>query len=183
MRALFDRRFLVFVVAALAVAALFTAIGVGELLAGTVADELGTAGSTEDVGAAERLTTEPLPLGGDRPSAAGAAILGRNLFDSAIGPLAGSGPQGEGVPDRRTEPDEDRTAAAIGPCTGGRLKVLATLSSRLDRASSFALLEADGKQSRHREGDEVAGLRVEEIGWRFVLLSNRERELCRLDLH
>lgn len=182
MRALFKSRFWLLEVAALALAALFTAIGVGELLVGTIAAGL-EAGSTDDTESTAGSATADRLERGAQPSTGGAAILERNLFDSATGPLAGRGPQGEGVPVRREELDGDRVEFAIEPCPDGRLEVLATLSSSSDRTVSLALFEADGKQSRHRVGDEVAGLRVEEIGWRFVLLSNRERELCRLDLH
>ena len=68
MRAFFDRRFWVLEVAALALAALFTAVGVGELLAGTIAARFGATGSTAANGPQARVIGAVLPGGGGRSS-------------------------------------------------------------------------------------------------------------------
>jgi hypothetical protein len=170
-------------VAALAVAAWFLALGLSDLLANEVAATLApTTNSPTAVATVGSAVADPVGSG-EHALADGAAILERNIFDSAVGPLAGGGPLGAGGAHRPGEGASGVSRLAIGPCAGAGVRVLATVSSDVDRSGSFAVLGSASSTGYYREGDEFAGRRVADIGWRYVLLADREEALCYLDLH
>jgi hypothetical protein len=181
MRAFFTRRFWVLELAAIAIAAFFLASGVGELVAGAAGREL-PAREIAAEPAGSPAAVEP-PQEPETVRAGGVEILSRNIFDSAIGPLAGGGDRGADDADRRGPVEADEFAGEVGPCADGRLEVLATVRSESDPHESFVLLGLDGDRARCGVGDEFAGRRVEAIGWRYVLVSDERDRRCYLDLH
>jgi hypothetical protein len=163
---------------ALGAIAFFLASGTGRLLAGSALTELPAPGIAAEAGSFDARADRERE--GDTGSAelAGAAILARNIFDSAVGPLG----RGRGEPGDCRLPTGGG-AASLAPCDARGVAVLATVSAEREGGRSFALLEHDGDRVYRGEGQELDGRTVETIGWRYVVLSESDGRRCYLDIH
>jgi len=138
------------VCALLAVAAFFQASGLG-YIAGTMS--LGGAVVSARPGGHDRSV-------GDLPRARAEAVLRRNPFDSATGPLAGgdvsSSADVAGEATGAVDPYEEP------PCVGVRVSLVAAAD---DPDWSFASLSRNGASQLRREGDLIGNAEVVHIGW------------------
>jgi general secretion pathway protein C len=159
------------VLAFLAVAAFFQARGIGQLVGTSLTDPSSPPPSL-------------LPPPGARPALAsneratdGAAILGRNPFDSITGALDGKAPVGEPTPEQPTA-NGDPYADPI--CDSAKV-ILITAAD--DPAWSFAAIAgSDKKTTLRRLGDDVGGRTVYAITWDRVWLTQGSAR-CQLPLH
>jgi general secretion pathway protein C len=155
---LLKRHFRVLPLLVIALAALLSARGAAQVLAISMAPEASELSQAS--------LTLPLPAAPSSAPASADAILCRNAFDSTTGAL----PPCRGC----LGPDDD--VAGTRECDG--VKVLAIVASS-DAEWSFAALEArgDSKSVLRRAGGEVAGKKVDRIGWDRVWLKG-ESSLC-----
>jgi general secretion pathway protein C len=125
------------------------------------------------------MTPKKLKLPQITNSPNGDAILGRNIFDSEIGPIDRFPPV-EISTDETTE-EVDTGALPLVPCANGTAKVLATVASKVDQSWSFASIQ-EGKETRlYRVGDKLASREVSGITWRYLFLRGSSDE-CYIDL-
>jgi type II secretion system protein C len=110
----------------------------------------------------------------------GSAILERNLFDSAVGPIdPDAEPELPSV-----ETDSDEGALPIVDCaTVGdvRVDLTSTVVSEDRPGWSFASVSHDRESYLCRVGDEVDGRTVSRITWRYLFLRGEDDE-CYVDL-
>jgi general secretion pathway protein C len=147
------KRFLPAIIAVMiAIIAYFQAVGMGQLLAATVAGA--------DVPQRAASHRRPAAIETDRDHQTSAlAILERNPFDSVTGPLH----------EKEAKPAETGEATALGhdpyadpPCAGARAVLIA---SAKDPAWSFAIIVgADGKSVLRRKDEEIDGQKVYFVG-------------------
>jgi len=124
------------------------------------------------------------PAGRDPRRGDGSAILARNIFDSATGQIPGT--RGWG-----SKPGEGAAAGGaplpgLRPCRIDGVRVVTAVASS-DPGGSFALIsvgpEGAGSRVYVGEGDDLGGLTVAEIGWRFIILERSPLDRCYLDLY
>lgn len=109
----------------------------------------------------------------------GDAILGRNIFDSQIGPIDRF-PKVEPPPEESIE-EVDTGELPLVPCTDTQVKVLATVASKLDQNWSFASIQEGSATRLYRVGDKLASREVSGITWRYLFLRGSSDE-CYIDL-
>ena len=151
-------------------AAYFLAGGAGELIVMEISERLpNSAGDPPP-----RVLQSPLRRETYK-AATGTAILERNIFDSAEGPID---------PDHQ-EPDESESLPS-GPveltvCEADALKLLSTVVSDADSRWSFASLQEGTETRLCRIGDSIGERVVADITWRYLLLEEVS-SYCYLDL-
>ena len=160
------RYFPVLVCVLLATVAYFQASGVGDMVAGSVAD------TPPRIPQLVRAPDKRVAPSDAKP------ILERNAFDSVTGPLAGLPPIDspklpEEVKKPTGEPSIDTPA-----CDFGRVTLIAATS---DPARSHATIVAGGKAEKRIIGDEVNGHAVEQLTWNRVYLA-KEGTRCQMKL-
>jgi general secretion pathway protein C len=173
MEKLLSKYFWVFNLVTLALVAYLTASGTGELVAAKIGVMMPSAPPPtvqNTMRHSRRSHIDSRPDGTD--------ILRRNIFDSEVGPIdpnaalaaaEGAAPVVAGV-------------LPIVPCSGGRVKVLATVADKEFQEWSFAAVSEDGTNKLCRVGDSVSGRTVSGITWRYVFLKGSSDE-CYADLY
>lgn len=148
------KRYMPFIILAmLAIAAYFQAVGIGQVLSATVL------GGDEPPGSFPHRRRRPRLHDLDHTTNA-AAILARNPFDSITGPLHEELPAPPGAEDG-AEPTS-RDPYSDPPCATARVVIIA---SSADPDWSFAILAgADGKSVLRRRGEEIDGQKVYFVG-------------------
>ena len=166
--AILKRYFPAIVCFLIATAAYFQASGLGQLVASVVA-------VSPSAMAAPPAPPPPAPAlasSADHTTSA-AAILSRNPFDSATGPLDGKPLELPSLASSAAPAEIDRDPYSDPPCDVA--KVLMIVASD-DPSWSFASIQAgDGKTVLRRQGDEVGSYTVQYIG------DQRPRERARSD--
>ena len=168
---LLTRYFWIINVIMITCAAYFLAGGAGELIVMEISERLPNGADAPQ----PRVLRRPLRRETHKV-ATGTAILERNIFDSAEGPID---------PDHQ-EPDETETTLPSGPveltvCEADALKLLSTVVSDAEPRWSFASLK-DGTETRLlRIGDSIGERVVADITWRYLLLEGVS-SYCYLDL-
>jgi hypothetical protein len=114
----------------------------------------------------------------------GSPILARNIFDSATGPILGT--RGGGSKPRDGAAAGGAPMPGLRPCRIDGVRVVTAVASS-DPGGSFALIsvgpEGAGSRVYVGEGDDLGGLTVAGIGWRFVILERSPLDRCYLDLY
>lgn len=173
--ALLKRFFPAVVLVLIGIAAFFQASGMGQLVANAVSVD------PEGVPTAVAPTKHfaaPAPASTDHATS-GAAILSRNPFDSATGPLDAKPVDLQDAPPppppENGDPDNDPYCDAV--------KVLLITWSE-DPAWSFAALAGgDNKTTLRRIGDEINGYKVHDVGWDTVWLMSGSNQRCKVKMH
>lgn len=150
------RRFFPFIVLAMiGLIAYFQASAIGNLLGSAVQPE----------GASEA----PAPAASEAPTSADRdadRILGRNPFDSSVGPIEDA-PDDEEHDGDEAEDDDDPVPSG-GKCDFGKVSIIVAND---DPRYAFATIAgADGKMKMRWVGDEVDGHRVASVTWDRVYL-------------
>jgi general secretion pathway protein C len=109
----------------------------------------------------------------------GDAILARNIFDSALGPVSRLEETLSSNP-ADLQPVESGQMPLV-PCTDGSVKIISLVASRGQVDWSFASVEEGGKTRMLRVGDDAAGRTVSGITWRYLFLRGSSDE-CYLDM-
>ncbi len=168
----FERLYPAVVAGSLAVAAYWQAGGVASL----VASRLHAAPSTS--AAVSRPT---IPAGPASPrELAASAILARNPFDSATGPIGPPKPSAPPPPAPVAPEPEPGGEAPLPPKCASGAPVL--ISEADEPAMSFALVKTGSEKRMVKLGDAVDGRTVESIGWDHVILA-AGTERCSLRMH
>jgi type II secretion system protein C len=173
MEKLLSKYFWVFNLFTLALVAYLTASGTGELVASKV-DAMLPSPAPSSSPRAMRPTR--MPQTSARPD--GTDILMRNIFDSEVGPIDPNAVNLENIEDAPVAPGD----LPIVPCSGGRVKVLATVADKTIQDWSFAAISEDGNNKLCRVGDSVTGRTVTGITWRYVFLRGSNDE-CYIDMY
>lgn len=112
----------------------------------------------------------------------GAPILERNLFDSQTGPIDPDFQ--EKIARELEEALEDNAVQGplpLVPCSGSKVKLLATVADPGNQEWSFASIEEGRKGSLCRVGDVVDERTVAAITWRYLFLEGSSN-ICYLDM-
>jgi general secretion pathway protein C len=110
----------------------------------------------------------------------GSDILGRNIFDSVIGPIRPGGLSDD------DDDDGEPLALAEGelpmvPCPNGRFTLLAAVASSSAPEWSFATVSVDRQTNLYRVGDRIGDREVSGISWRYLFLRGTVDE-CYVDM-
>lgn len=173
MEKLLSKYFWVFNLATLGLVAFFTASGTGEL----VADKVGAMMPASPASVAVQ-THRPSRLSPESFRPDGTDILMRNIFDSETGPIDPNA-VGELTPEEAITTNGD---LPIVPCSGGRVKLLATVADKDIQDWSFAAVSEDGTNKLCRVGDSVMGRTVTGVTWRYLFLRGSSDE-CYVDMY
>lgn len=171
--ALLKRFFPAVVLVLLGIAAYFQASGLGQLVASSVAVDpsgLPTAAPPP------KHAPSPAPANTDHVTS-GAAILSRNPFDSATGPLDAK-PDASG--DANPAPAPDMSGDPMDDPYCDAAKVLIITWSEDPEWSFAAIAGGDGKSTLRRVGDEFNGYKVNAIGWDRVWLTSGAGQRCQI---
>lgn len=165
------KRFFPAVICAIvALAAYFQARGLGQLMGSSLVDPTSLPAAPPP----------PAPRGGiasNEQKPTGAAILGRNPFDSKTGPLDGQPPTDTPAP---VEQRADGDPYADPLCDSAKVLLITAAD---DPAWSFAAIAGAGEKSTLRRiGDDVGGKTVHAIAWDRVWLSQGGTR-CQIPLH
>lgn len=171
--ALLKRFFPAVVLVLVGIAAFFQASGLGQLVASSVAVD---PSSLPTAVAAPRHLPSPAPVNTDH-STSGAAILSRNPFDSATGPL-----------DAKPAPSEDATTPPPSESNGDPMedpycdavKVMLITWSEDPDWSFAAVAGGDGKSTLRRVGDEFNGYKIHYVGWDRIWLMSGAGQRCQV---
>lgn len=171
MEKILSKYFWVINVVTLMAIAFFLADGVGELAAAKISSVLP---QTDDrtTKAPARPTTRHIWTAPD-----GSAIVDRNIFDSTIETLDSPLDMDGDTEDTA----EEKGDIPLVPCTGDKVKLLATVASRRDEDWSFASISEGQETKLCRVGDEVDGRKVSGITWRYIFLRGASDE-CFIDI-
>jgi general secretion pathway protein C len=167
----------IFNIVIVAAIAYFLASGVGEVAASKLEDMLPKMDAEKRVSKVVRKKRQQsfstVPPNGD-------AVLSRNIFDSASGPIS-----------RLPEVDETDTGGPeqplnvgelpIVPCSMGGIKLISTIASKEDPYWSFATVDTGGAISMYRMGDALNGRTVSGVTWRYLFLRGTSDE-CYYDM-
>ncbi len=172
--ALLKRFFPAVVLVLIGIAAYFQSSGMGQLVANSVAVD---PSSVPTSAAAPKSFGVAAPASTDHTTS-GAAILSRNPFDSATGPLDAKPIAIDDAPPppppESGDPEDDPYCEAV--------KVI-LITWAEDPAWSFAALAGgDGKSTLRRIGDEMNGYKVHDIGWNTVWLMSGAGQRCRVKI-
>jgi general secretion pathway protein C len=170
--ATFERTYPAVVAGALAVAAYWQAGGVASLVASRLhAAPSSSVAVSRPAGPAAQASPRELTA---------SAILARNPFDSATGPIGPPKPSAPPPPvPVAVEPEPGGEAALPPKCTTG---VPVLISEADEPALSFALVKTGADKRMVKLGDAVDGRTVESIGWDHVILA-AGTERCSLRMH
>ena len=144
----------------IALVAYLQAAGIGQLIAGAVAD-----GSAAPQARPARVVD---PLKSSRHKS-GKPILARNPFDSITGPLDGTSMTVPGSPAVTGGEPGEGLSNEDPSCTFGRVLLI---SASDDPAWSFAAIEASGESKLRRQGDDVSGHTIQAMSWDTVWLAS-----------
>jgi general secretion pathway protein C len=173
--ALLKRYFPAVVLVLIGIAAYFQSSGMGQLVANAVAVD---PSSVPTAVAPTKFFAAPAPASTDH-STSGAAILSRNPFDSATGPLDAKPVEIEDAPaappPESGDPENDPYCDAV--------KVLLITWSDDPIWSFAALAGGDGKSTLRRVGDDINGYKVHTIGWDTVWLMSGSNQRCKVKMH
>ena len=171
--ALLKRFFPAVVLVLVGIAAYFQASGLGQLVASSVAvDPSGVPSAAPP----PKHAPAPPPANTDHVTS-GAAILSRNPFDSATGPLDAKPASSDDAvtappPDLSGDPMEDPYCDAV--------KVIVVTWSEDPEWSFAAIAGGDGKSTLRRVGDEFNGYKVSYVGWDRVWLTSGSGQRCQV---
>jgi general secretion pathway protein C len=169
--------FWIFNIAAVTAVAYLSATGVGEIAAGKIETLLPKAEAGKKTPAARPKKTRRA----NAPPPTGDAILSRNIFDSATGPISRH-PKEETVDEKPPEQAVSIDNLPIVPCPMSNLKIISTVASKDDAYWSFAMVDSGGGNIKmYRMGDELNGRTVSGVTWKYLFLRGNTDE-CYMDM-
>ena len=171
--ALLKRFFPAVLLVLVGIAAFFQASGLGQLVASSVAVDPSSLPTAVPGG--KRLPA-PAPVNTDH-STNGSAILSRNPFDSATGPLDAKPASTE---DATTPPPAENSGDPMEDPYCDAAKVLLITWSEDPDWSFAAIAGGDGKSTLRRVGDEFNGYKVHYIGWDRLWLMSGAGQRCQV---
>ncbi len=171
--ALLKRFFPAVLLVLVGIAAYFQASGLGQLVASSVAVD---PSAMPSAGPPVKHLPTPPPANTDHATS-GAAILSRNPFDSATGPLDGKPASSE---DATTPPQAENSNDPMDDPYCDAAKVLLITWSEDPDWSFAAIAGGDGKSTLRRVGDEFNGYKVHYVGWDRLWLMSGAGQRCQV---
>lgn len=169
--------FWIFNIAAVTAVAYLSASGFGKIAVGKIEELL----PKVDAGEKKTKIRPKKTHRTNSPPPNGDAILARNIFDSATGPISRY-PQEEILDENSEEPPVSIDGLPIVPCTMSNLKIVSTVASKDDAFWSFAMVDSGGGNIKmYRMGDELNGRTVSGVTWRYLFLRGNTDE-CYMDM-